>query len=234
MIGRIGFGYVEEIRRPEPRLLQQLQGASASGVTDAQGRIGVMNGAIKPLADGMYVCGPAITVDLQAADNLMLYKAFQLAKPRDVLVVNTGGHMNNAIWGELMTRSAMALGLGGLVVDGVVRDGAANRKLGFPIFCRGTLPVSCEKDGPGFVNGVMSCGGVAVRPGDVIIGDDDGVVVLSQEHIEMVIDDLKRQAEREQKRMAEIADGQALPGWLDKALQEKGLAPGRNVRGVSE
>ncbi len=130
-------------------------------------------------------------MDLQAADNLMLYKALQLVRPGDVLVVNPGGHMCNAVWGELMTRSAMALGIAGLVVDGVVRDGAANRKLGPPIFARGTTPVGSEKDGPGFVNGVISCGGVVVRPGDVIVGDDDRVVVLPVEHIPCVLEHLK-------------------------------------------
>lgn len=234
MIGRVGFGFIEEIQRPDSALLEALQGAAAADVTDALGRTGTMDGAIKPLASGMYVAGPAITVDLQAGDNLMLYKALQLAKPGDVLVVNTGGHMKNAIWGELMTHSAMALKLGGLVVDGVVRDGAANRQLGFPIFCRGTLPVSGEKDGPGFVNGVISCGGVCVRPGDVVVGDDDGVVVIPVEEIRPTLDFLKKAAKRQEERLAEIRSGQVLPKWLDKALKDKGLAPGGDVRVVSE
>lgn len=149
-----------QIRKKWKNLLEQLRGARASGVTDALGRTGVMDLKIKPLKDGMYLLGPAITVDLPPGDNLMLYKALQLAKPGDVQVVNTGGQVQNAIWGELMTNTAKVLGLGGLVVDGVVRDGASNRKLGFPIFCRGTVPVAVEKDGPGFVGGTISRGAV--------------------------------------------------------------------------
>jgi 4-hydroxy-4-methyl-2-oxoglutarate aldolase len=234
MIGRIGFGFNEEITRPDPALVAALQGAAAASVTDALGRTGVMDPAVKPLQPGTTLCGPAITVELPAADNLMLYKAFQLAKPGDVLVVAAGGHLRNAVWGELMTRTALALGLGGLIVDGVVRDGAANRASGFPIFARGTTPVSGEKDGPGFVNGVVSCAGVSVRPGDVVVGDDDGVVVIPVEQIPAVLADLKRQEVREAARMAEIASGQALPRWLDKVLKEKGLVPGGPVTGVSE
>jgi 4-hydroxy-4-methyl-2-oxoglutarate aldolase len=234
MIGRVGFGFNPQINRPDPALLAQLRGGSASNVTDALGRTGVMDAPIKPLSNGMYICGAAITVDLPAGDNLMLYKAFQLAQPGDVLVVNTGGHMKNAIWGELMTHTAQALKLGGLIVDGVVRDGASNRKLDFPIFCRGTLPVSGEKDGPGFVNGVISCGGVVVRPGDVVIGDDDGVVVVPIELIPAVIKSLRAQERREVERMAEIAAGQALPKWLDRALKEKGLVADGAVLDVTE
>jgi 4-hydroxy-4-methyl-2-oxoglutarate aldolase len=234
MIGRVGFGFHEEIQRPDSTLLRQLQGAAASGVTDALGRTGVMDLAIKPLAEGMYLCGPAVTVDLPAADNLMLYKALQLARPGDVLVVSIGGHMKNAVWGELMTNTAQALKLGGLVVDGVVRDGAANRKLGFPMFCRGTVPVSGEKDGPGFVNGLISCGGVPVRPGDVVIGDDDGVVVVPVEQVSAVIRSLDAQSRREAERLAEIAGGKPLPGWLDRVLQEKGLVADGRVAKVSE
>ena len=234
MIGRVGFGFHEEVNGPAPALLQQLQGAAASAVTDALGRTGVLDPAIKPLANGMYLCGPAITVDLPAGDNLMLYKALQLASPGDVLVVNAGGHVRNAVWGALMTNTARALKLGGLVVDGVVRDGAANRKLGFPIFCRGTVPVSCEKDGPGFVNGLISCGGVPVRPGDVVVGDDDGVVVLPAEGIGAVIKSLQAQARREEERMAEIAAGQPLPRWLDRVLREKGLVTDGAVARVAE
>lgn len=234
MIGRVGFGFIETVQRPAPALLDALRGAAAADVTDAIGRTGVMDGAIKPLAPSMYVMGPAITVELQAADNLMLYKALELAKPGDVLVVNAGGHMKNAVWGELMTHSARALKLGGLIVDGVVRDGAANRQLGFSIFCRGTLPVSGEKDGPGFVNGLISCGGVPVHPGDVVIGDDDGVVVVPAREIQSVVDFVKKAAKRQEERLAEIAAGQILPKWLNQVLKEKGLASGGVVRGVSE
>ena len=221
--GTVGFGYDDaEVVRPDPELLARLRGASSADVTDAQGRTGVMDIGIKPIAEDMRLLGPAFTVDLPAGDNLMLYVALKLASPGDVLVVNTGGHLRNAIWGELMTHTAKALGLAGLVVDGCIRDTAANRGLGFPIFAKGSLPVACEKHGPGFVNRPISCGGVVVRPGDVIVGDLDGVVVVQKENLPMVAENLEKQAVKEAERLEEIRSGrQILPAWLDKVLAEK-------------
>lgn len=225
MHGNLGFGYVDaDFPRPDERVLERLRAAAAADVTDAQGRTGVMEGTIKPLHPDMRVVGPALTVDLPAGDNLMLYVALKIARPGDVLVVNTGGYMGNAIWGELMTHTAKALGIAGLVVDGCVRDTAPNRTLGFPIFCKGSLPVACEKQGPGFVNGSISCGGVVVRPGDIVVGDADGVVVVQRENIETVLAGLEKLAENEEKRLREITSGEKiLPDWLDRALEEKGF-----------
>jgi 4-hydroxy-4-methyl-2-oxoglutarate aldolase len=234
MIGQPGFGFIEEIERPRPELIQQLMNVDSANVTDAQNRTGVLDAGIKPLAPGRRILGPAITVELPMGDNLMLYKALQLAQPGDVLVVYTNQNYSKAIWGELMTKSAIALKLGGLVVDGLVRDGNANRRLDFPIFCRGTSPVSVEKNGPGFVNGEISCGGVVIRPGDVIVGDDDGVVVVKKENLSNVIENLKKIEQREINRSREIANGQALPKWLDHVLAEKGLVPGINKERIFE
>ncbi|GCL70159.1 hypothetical protein PN4B1_00590 [Paenibacillus naphthalenovorans] len=226
IIGGIGFGFIETFDRADAALIQQLQHASSTDVTDSQNRTGAMDPGIKPLGSGKRVWGSAVTVDLPANDNLMLYKALQLAQPGDVLVVNTNGGQRRAVWGELMTHTAMALALGGLVVDGIVRDGAAIRRLDFPVFCRGTAPVSVEKNGPGLVNGEMTCGGVVVRPGDLVVGDDDGVVIIQRERLSSVLDKMKQTEQREIKRKEEIARGQALPAWLDSVMREKGLVPG--------
>lgn len=234
IIGDIGFGFIEEFERADAALIRQLQTASSTDVTDSQNRTGAMDPEMKPLGSGKRVWGSAITVDLPANDNLMLYKALQLAQPGDVLVVNTNGEHRRAIWGELMTLTAMALKLGGLVVDGIVRDGAVIQLHDFPIFCRGTAPVSVEKNGPGFVNGEITCGGVVVRPGDLVVGDDDGVVIIQRERLSSVLANVKQLEQREIKRKEEIAGGQALPTWLDAVMREKGLVPGVKQERVME
>jgi 4-hydroxy-4-methyl-2-oxoglutarate aldolase len=226
MIGDLGFGFIEEFERPDSALAERLKNAGSADVTDSQNRTGAMDAGIKPLAAGNRVWGTAVTVDLPPNDNLMLYKALQLAKPGDVLVVSTGGNTTKAIWGELMTSTAMGLKLGGLIVDGIVRDGAANRNYDFPIFCRGTAPVSVEKNGPGFVNAEITCGGVVVRPGDVVVGDDDGVVVVRKENLAQVTEKLAKLDQREKERMAEIAGGQHLPKWLEPTMEKLGLVSG--------
>lgn len=226
MIGQIGFGFMEEIERADRLLIDGLLGAGSADVTDAQNRTGAMIPEMKPLASGQKIVGSAITVELPPGDNLMLYKALQLARPGDVLVVNTNGNLTKAVWGELMTRTAMALQIGGLVVDGLIRDAELNRQLPFPIFCRGTASVSVEKNGPGFVNGEITCGGVVVHPGDIMIGDDDGIVVVKRQNLHLVLDQLKKLQERETLRRQEIAGGQFLPKWLDREMREKGLLPG--------
>ncbi|RSK55138.1 RraA family protein [Bacillus canaveralius] len=223
LVGNVGFGYREEIERLDYNLIQSLKEVETASIVDAQYSTGVMNNNIKPLSNGMKVLGSAVTVDLPVGENLMLYKALQLAKPGDVLVVNTNGNDRTAIWGELMTLSARSLGLAGLIIDGMIRDGEENRKLDFPIFCTGTTPVTARKNGQGFVNGEITCGGIVVFPGDIIAGDDDGVVVIKKEHINLVIENLKAIEEREVRRKREIAEGKAFPDWLNRVLMEKGL-----------
>jgi 4-hydroxy-4-methyl-2-oxoglutarate aldolase len=223
VIGDLGFGFIEHVERADNKWIEKLKNIDAATVTDAQKRTGTMDPFIKPLAYGKKVLGTAITVDLPMGDNLMLYKAMQLAKPGDVLVVHTNKNYSKAIWGELMTRSAAELQISGLVVDGLIRDGRFNRETDFPIFCRGTAPVSVEKNGPGFVNGEITCGGVVVKPGDIVVGDDDGVVVVNKEHLSKVIENIEKLEERETARKKEILGGKALPSWLNSKLNNAGL-----------
>jgi 4-hydroxy-4-methyl-2-oxoglutarate aldolase len=221
MVGTVGFGYIEEVDRGNPELIEQLRNIDASKVTDAQSRTGTMDSRIKPIKSSSRILGPAVTVELPLGDNLMLYVALKLAQPGDVLVVNTNGNYSKAIWGELMTQSALALKLGGIVIDGFIRDIEANRERELPIFCCGSVPVSVEKNGPGFVNGEISCGGISVRPGDVIVGDGDGVVVVKKENLPVVLKNLSNIENREKERVAQIMSGEEiLPSWVDRKIEE--------------
>jgi regulator of RNase E activity RraA len=153
----------------------------------------------------------------------MVHKAMQLARPGDVIVVATGGNVTSAVFGELMCRTAVAARIGGLVVDGAVRDVPGITQLGLPVFSRSVCPGGCDKDGPGEINVAISCGGVVVHPGDVIVGDSDGVVVVPRDDAEEVLTLVAALQEREGRRMDEIDRGQLFRSEIDESLRKKGV-----------
>lgn len=195
-----------------PPLLEQewterAEKLSTSLISDVMGRFSVMDYSIKPIVPGMKIAGTAFTVNARAADNLYLHKALRMGRPGYILVTDGKGHEKNALWGEIMTSIAMVKGLTGLVLDGVVRDIAALREKGFPVFCKGAHAAGPDKDGPGEINGPISCGGVVVNPGDLILADDDGVVVVPRAEVPHILDLAEKKAEAEDKRLREIARG---------------------------
>jgi regulator of RNase E activity RraA len=172
---------------------------------------------------GFPLCGHAITVNARPADNLMIHKALQVAEPGDVIVVNTCGNTTSAVFGELMCTTAAAARLGGIIVDGAIRDVDGIRALGFPAFSRTVCAGGCDKDGPGEVNVPISCGGVVVSPGDIVVGDDDGVVVVPRENAAEVLELVHQLMDRERKRIAEINTGVLFRPDVDDALRKKGV-----------
>jgi regulator of RNase E activity RraA len=221
-IGRLGF----RVLPPPPRLgadvVARFQGLASSNVADAMGRFGFMDAGIRSRSR-VPLCGLAITVYARPADNLMVHKALQLAEPGDIVVVNTCGNETSAVFGELMCRTAIAQRLGGIVVDGAIRDVDALTRLGFPAFSRSVSPGGCDKDGPGEINVPISCGGTVVAPGDVVLGDMDGVVVVPRAHVDEVLRLVEALLERERQRVAEIQAGQVFRGEIDEALRKKGV-----------
>ncbi len=147
-------------------------------VSDCMNRGQAMAARIKPLAAGMRLTGQARTVAVMVGDNGALHRAIGLARPGEILVVDAHAHVDTAIWGGIMTRAAVARGLGGLVIDGAVRDSAEIRELGFPCFASAVVPAGPHKGFGGVLDAPLSCGGCAVQPGDIIVGDDDGVAVV--------------------------------------------------------
>jgi 4-hydroxy-4-methyl-2-oxoglutarate aldolase len=230
-IGKPGFRYKSEIERPPKEVIDSYRelmnrtGCLTGNVGDCIGRGAAMSSRVKSLAPGMKIVGPAFTVQVPPTDNLMIHKALSMIKPGDVLVVDAGGEHSWALLGFLMISTAIKLGVAGIVVDGCVRDAAETRKSGFPVFCAGLSPNGPFKEGPGEVNFPINCGGQVVRPGDLIIGDDDGVVVLKQEFAGTVIDDVYKIIAREENRLEEIAAGQVIRPGIDEMLAKKGIKP---------
>ena len=208
-----------EWQRPSSALLEAFGSASSAQVADSMSRLGAMDVGIKPIWPSPRIIGAALTVWCHAGDNLMLHKAISLAQPGDIIVVNTQGNVTNSPFGELLATSAVEVGIRAVIVDGTVRDVEALQKLKLPVYARGLCANGCNKDGPGEVGAIIACGGVAVRSGDIIIADRDGVAVVPLDAGPEIAKLSLAQVEREEKRLAEIAKGILFRPEIDEQLR---------------
>jgi len=198
---------ITKIERPSRNLIDRFRGIGAATVHEASGRKGYVDCAIKPITKGVRICGPAFTVQCHPRDNLMLHKALEKAQPGDILVASVGGYYDAGYWGGLMATSAVARKIGGLAIDGTVRDSEEMIKIGFPIFCRGFCIQGTGKTGLGFINHPTFFGGVMVNPGDLILGDDDGMVVVDRTECKTVLEKSIERVEMEKKKSVQLAAG---------------------------
>jgi regulator of RNase E activity RraA len=221
--GKIGFSIKTEINRPRKDLYDWISGLSTPNISDAMNRFGAMDYNMKPINSNCRFIGPAITVRVRPGDNLMVHKAIDIAEPGDVIVIDTGSCSTNAIWGELVTRAALKKGIAAAVIEGAVRDIKEIEELGFPVFAKYIVPAGCDKDGPGEINEIICCGGVAVSPGDIVAGDENGVVVIPPHLVEDVIRNSKKKLEYEAKRIDDIEAGAVISSDIDDILRKKGV-----------
>ena len=174
---------------------------------EAAGRTGMVDPAIRPAWSGARVCGPALTVDCPAGDNLMLHVAVANAQPGVVIVAAAGGYLQAGAWGEILTEAARARSIAGLVIDGAVRDVDAIQALGFPVFIRGLAIGACTKERAGTVNAAIQFGGLTVRPGDLVFGNTDGLVIVEQQRIDEVYEAALGRRRRESEIIAGLREG---------------------------
>jgi regulator of RNase E activity RraA len=219
MAGKVGFRVRTGLRRPDAALLAAFARGSSAQVADCMSRIGAMDVGIKPIWCSPRIVGAALTVWCHAGDNLMLHKALSLAMAGDIVVMNTQSNVTNSGFGELLATSAMKMGVRGVIVDGTVRDSEEIEAMKLPVYARGLCPNGCNKDGAGEVGAIISCGGVAVRPGDIIVADRDGVAVVPLDDAAEVARLVAAQIEREEKRLAEIARGVITRPEIDEQLR---------------
>ena len=191
-------------------------------ISDNMNRINGACAAIRPLHGRERLLGSAFTVRTRPGDNLIVHKALDMLRPGDVLVVDAGGDTTNAILGEIMMRIAIKNGATGIVVDGAIRDAAAFSEAGFPCFARGASHRGPYKDGPGEINVPVTVGGAIVNPGDVVVGDADGVVVVPLDDAEYVAGEAKKVVEKEAVTMRQIEEGTLDRSWVDEALKQRG------------
>lgn len=169
------------------QISQRLGALPTPNIGDAMERLGVLDSAIKPVWAGGRVAGPAFTVWTRAGDNAYIHKALAEAAPGDVVVVNGQGDESRALLGDLIGARARNAGIAGFVIDGAVRDAAGLEQLGMPVFARAISPAGPYKNGPGELGCAVAVGGVAVLPGDIVVGDDDGAVVVPRGRAEEVL-----------------------------------------------
>ena len=216
---------ITRIERPPKKLIDQFREIGTATVHEAYGRKGAVSYAIKPIAKGVRLCGPAFTVQCHPGDNLMLHKALERAQPGDILVTSVGGYYEAGYWGGLMATSAVAKGLGGLAIDGCVRDSTEIIKMGFPIFCRGFSIRGTTKTVLGLINHPILFGDVFVRPGDLVLGDDDGMVVVDRNECEAVLEKSIKRVEAEKTKSERLKSGVSSVelNKLDKVFEFLGL-----------
>ncbi len=223
IVGKLGFRYIEDIERPDAGWVKKLLGYSTCNISDGLNKFYTMDCGIRRMFPSSKLAGPAVTVKVRAGDNFMLHKAISLVQPGDVLVVECQGGNGYAVCGDLMVASMHKLGLAGIVVDGTVRDIRELAEIGMPVFARGTVCGAGDKDGPGEVNFPVACGGVVVNPGDLVFGDENGVVVIPRDDIEETIAGADKKLVVDEKRRAEIAAGIYVKGGLDEHMRAKGV-----------
>jgi regulator of RNase E activity RraA len=220
--GRPGFRILPSPPPLTVELLDRFRGAASANLADAMGRFHFMDPGMQSRS-GLPLCGTALTVYCRPADNLMVHKALALAAPGDIVVVDTCGNTTSAVFGELMCHSAVANHVGGIIVDGAIRDVEAITRLGLPAFSRSVSAGGCDKDGPGEINVPICCGGTVVAPGDIVVGDADGVAVVPRADAAQVLELLAQLVERERKRIAEIHAGVVFRPDIDATLRQKGV-----------
>lgn len=220
-----GFRIRSDVERPSTELVSGLSAFDTPAVSDMMNRLYTMAPSIRSLTSSdLRLAGPACTVKVYPGDNLMVHKALDVARPGDVIAVDTSASTMTAVLGDLISTKARHRGVAGFVVDGLIRDLPGIRALGdFPVFASGVTPIGPLHRGPGEINYPISVGGIVVHPGDVIVGDLNGVVVVPTDIAEQVLERLTERSAAEADYTAAVARGEFSGEWVDALLAKHGL-----------
>jgi regulator of RNase E activity RraA len=221
-----GFRIRTEFERPDPESIAGYADFDTPSISDLMNRLYTMAPAIRTMtAENLRILGPACTVKTFPGDNLMVHKSLDVAQPGDVVVVDASSSTLTAVLGDLVSAKARHRGIAGFVVDGNIRDLPAIRALGdFPVFARGVTPIGPLHRGPGEVNFPICAGGIVVQPGDLIVGDLNGVVVVPRSIVDELLERLRSRAEDEAAYVAAVARGEFSNAWVDKLLEDSNVA----------
>lgn len=196
----VGLRVFMNVKRPDCKLVERFRGIPTSNINDNMNCLYNTNGTIHPM-NHIPLLGTAFTVKVPLGDNMMFHRALDLAQPGDVVVVDGGGCINRALAGEIMMTYAFKRGIAGIVVDGALRDVDGLRNCPMPIYCKAITPQGPYKHGPGEINVPVVCGGVAVLPGDIVVGDEDGIVFIRLEDAPSVIEKALKKRVTEEKKL---------------------------------
>ena len=218
-----GFRVRVDIDRLPASLIDQFREFATPDISDLLNRLYAVDPAITCLTGKHHTLrGPACTVKVFPGDNLMVHKALDVAKPGDIVVVDAHGSSMNAVLGDLISTKAKHRGIAGFVVDGFIRDLPAILELDFPVFARGATSIGPLHRGPGEINYPICCGGVVINPGDVVVADGAGTVVIPQAIAAALLHRLREQRESTAAYLAGVKQGQFSNEWVDRILQESG------------
>ena len=219
-----GFRVFLKRNLPPKDILDAFKTLPAANVADCMGRISAMNSAIrlisKPFSGSMV--GPALTVKARPGDNLMLHKALNMIEEGDIIVVSNAGDRSQSLMGEIMAAYAKFKKVGGFVFDAPIRDVDALYELGVPIYATGSTPGGPFKEGPGEINVPIACGNIHVTPGDIILGDTDGVIVIPRQDAAAVLEAAKKFSANDKAKFEQALKGASDRSWVDKSLEAKG------------
>jgi RraA family protein len=221
---QIGFQINPRVQTPDSSIMELLRGIPTPILSDNMARLFAVGPALRPYHRGGALLGSALTVRTRPGDNLMVHKAIDLAQPGDVIVVDAGGDLTNAIIGEIMATLAQSRGVAGMVIDGAVRDLDALATSDFPVYARGITHRGPYKDGPGEINVIITAGGQTIAPGDIVVGDADGALAVPFDEVPRVAELARAQMDREAAMLRAIADGSIDRTWVDEMLRARGLS----------
>jgi len=220
----VGFQVKIRTREVPQDLVKRFKAIPVANVSDSMARMSAGGHRLRPMHAGGLMAGPAFTVKTRPGDNLMLHKAIDMAAAGDVIVVDGGGDLTNALMGELMLMHAAKRGIGGFVLDAAVRDLNYIQSSPMPVYAAGVTHRGPYKDGPGEINVPIAINGMVVMPGDLMLGDDDGTLCVPIGVVEEVYAAAKAKNDAEVAQVAAIEAGTSDRGWVDVALQEKGCS----------
>ena len=218
----IGFSIQQRKRKVSAEVIDGFRPLPVANVSDCMSRMVASRPGLRPLHRGGVMAGPAFTVKTRPGDNLMVHKAIDIAEPGDIVVVDAGGDLTSAIIGELMLMQMAKSGLGGIVINGAVRDVAWIRQSPFPVYAAGVTHRGPYKDGPGVINGTIAIDGMVIEPGDLILGDDDGFVCVPYDATDTVLKATQAKKKAEEETVAQIEAGTSDRSWVDETLRRLG------------
>lgn len=213
-----GFRIRMSIDRPPANVVALFRDFETPDISDILNRMYTMSPDIRNIVNDQLLVGPALTVKVFPGDNLMVHKALDAAMPGDVVVVDTSGSQRNAVLGDLVTNKAKHRGIAGFIVDGLVRDLPGLKEADLPVYARGVTPFGPLHRGPGELNYSVSCGGIVVNPGDIVVADSSGIAVVRREVAEDTIMRLRAHRARMQQYVSDVKAGNFSNDWVDRQL----------------
>ena len=221
----IGCQILKRQRAVSLELARQFLQVPVANVSDCMSRMTAGGARLRPMHDGTAMAGPAFTIKTRPGDNLLIHKALKLAQPGDVIVVDAGGDLTNALFGEIMVATAVARGVAGVVLNGAMRDSEEIGAGEFPLYAAGVTHRGPYKDGPGEINLPIAIDGMVIHPGDLMLGDADGLLCVPFDEAQALLAATHKKMAAEKQMLADIAAGTLDTAWIDAALRRMGCDP---------